>query len=121
LCRKFEREYYNVISNMASEEQEWNDTQPIPYQPCGSILTTMGFLPQAMAPESNDFIKFKELWRLLGGEETNGVSVENLLYLLMIIRGADLASREEKFPTDKSKEFALQRFAHINEDGKFVV
>lgn len=74
-----------------------------------------------MAPESNDFIKFKELWRLLGGEETNGVSVENLLYLLMIIRGADLASREEKFPTDKSKEFSLQRIAQINGDGKFIV
>lgn len=54
----------------------------------------MGFLPHAMAPESNDFTKFKELWKLLGGEETGGVSVENLLYVLLIIRGADLEDKE---------------------------
>jgi hypothetical protein len=33
---------------MASEETEWEDSMPIPYQPCGSILTTMGFLPERM-------------------------------------------------------------------------
>ena len=45
LCAKFEKEYRVVIENMAKEEYEWEETQPIPYQPCGSILTTLGFLP----------------------------------------------------------------------------
>jgi len=31
LCQKFEREYRVVIANMASEEAEWEETQPIPY------------------------------------------------------------------------------------------
>lgn len=121
LCQKFTREYNTVLSNMASEEKDWQETQPIQYHPCGSILTTMGFLPHAMAPDSNNFNKFNELWKLIGGEQTGGVSVENLQYVLLIIRGADLADKEEKFPADKTKDFALQSITRLNADGKFEV
>lgn len=31
LCQRFEKEYRIVIDNMAKEEQEWDETQPIPY------------------------------------------------------------------------------------------
>jgi hypothetical protein len=58
-----------VIENMAKEEQEWEDTQPIPYQPCGSVLTTLGFLPQSMAQDSQDFKMFQDLWTLLQGDK----------------------------------------------------
>jgi hypothetical protein len=47
---------------MANEEADWNEEQLIPYQPCGSLLTTLGFLPQEMAPESEDFKLFRDLW-----------------------------------------------------------
>jgi len=57
-----------------------------------------------MSQESNDFRLFKDLWSLLEGEKTGGVSVENLLYLLLIIRGAKLPSREKNFVTDTIKE-----------------
>lgn len=45
LCKKFEKEYRIVIDNMGKEESEWTRDQPIKYNPCGSILTTLGFLP----------------------------------------------------------------------------
>jgi hypothetical protein len=57
-----------------------------------------------MSQESNDFRLFKDLWSLLDGERTGGVSVENLLYLLLIIRGGKLPSREKNFVVDSSKE-----------------
>jgi len=71
LCQKFEREFRIVIDNMAKEEFEWEDSQPIPYQPCGSILTTLGFLPQSMSQESNDFKLFKDLWEVLDGNKVS--------------------------------------------------
>jgi hypothetical protein len=43
-----------------------------------------------MSHDSEDFKKFKELWAALGGEKNDGVSVENLLYILLIIRGVKL-------------------------------
>jgi hypothetical protein len=57
----------------------------------------MGFLPLEMSQESNDFKLLNEMWSLLEAEKTNGVSVENLLYLLLLIRGAKLPSREVAF------------------------
>jgi hypothetical protein len=44
---------------------------------------------------------------LLDGEKTGGVSVSNLLYLLLVIRGAKLPSREKNFEVDSSKEQAF--------------
>ena len=84
-----------MIANMANEEPEWEETDPIPYQPCGSILTTLGFLPQSMSQESIDFKLFKALWDLLEGENNGGVAVENLLYLLLLVRGTKLPAREK--------------------------
>jgi len=78
---------------MATEEQEWDETDPIPYQPCGSILTTLGFLPQTMSQESADFKHFRDLWTLLEGDTNGGVSVENLLYMLLIVRGTKMPKR----------------------------
>jgi len=54
----------------------------------------MGFLPQSMAPESKDLKLFKDFWDLLEGEKNGGVTVENLLYILLIIRGAKLLNKE---------------------------
>jgi len=47
-----------------------------------------------MAPESKDLKLFKDFWDLLEGEKNGGVTVENLLYILLIIRGAKLLNKE---------------------------
>lgn len=113
-----------MIANMANEEAEWEETDPIPYQPCGSILTTLGFLPPTMAQDSIHFKLFKDLWNLLGGENSGGVEVENLLYLLLLIRGIRLPAREKKFTIDENKDYTNQSFLKrgmVDEAGKFIV
>ena len=117
---------------MGKEEIQWTRDQPIPYQPCGSILTTLGFLPQSMSQESTDFKLFKELWALLGGippeqddsQESSGVNEQNLLYMLLLIRGAKLPNREEETQPDENRVNdlgTLGRYTLIDETGKLVV
>jgi len=55
LCQKFEKEYRIVVNNMSNEEEGWSEESPIPYRPCGSVLTTLGFLPPDMPQESEDY------------------------------------------------------------------
>lgn len=54
----------------------------------------MGFLPQSMSQDSKDLKLFKDLWDLLDGEKNNGVLVDNLIYILLVIRGAKLVNKE---------------------------
>lgn len=60
-----------------------------------------------MSQESSDFKLFKDIWTILGGAKTAGVSVENLLYLLLIIRGAKIPLKEREF--DAAEEDASQQ------------
>jgi len=47
-----------------------------------------------MSQDSKDLKLFKDLWDLLDGEKNNGVLVDNLIYILLVIRGAKLHKRE---------------------------
>lgn len=69
-----------------------------------------------MSQESNDFRLFKELWALLDGEKTGGVAVENLLYLLLLIRGAKLPAREVAFEAEPTRDTPLLRLGQIVND-----
>ena len=42
--KKFLRQYNEVLSNIESNEEDWDMTMNITFQHAGSILTTMGFL-----------------------------------------------------------------------------
>jgi len=54
-----------------------------------------------MGQDSSDFKLFKDIWAILGGAKTAGVSVENLLYLLLIIRGAKIPFKEREFDAEE--------------------
>jgi hypothetical protein len=53
-----------------------------------------------MSQESRDFKMFQDLWALLDGEKLGGVSVDNLLYFLLLIRGTKLPAREKDYEQD---------------------
>jgi hypothetical protein len=57
-----------------------------------------------MSQESTDYKLFQDLWALLDGEKQGGVSVDNLLYLLLLVRGAKLPAREKAFPPEQNKD-----------------
>jgi len=59
-----------------------------------------------MSQESNDFKLFKDLWSVLGGknESVEGVAVDNLLYLLLIVRGAKIPNKEREIDDSSAEE-----------------
>ena len=61
-----------------------------------------------MSPESKDFKLFTDMWNMLEGENHGGVTVENLLYFLLIIRGAKFHRRvanDEQVDSSKTDFF----------------
>jgi hypothetical protein len=62
------------------------------------------------------------MWELLEGEKLGGVSVENLLYLLLLIRGAKFPKREF-FVADvvEGEKTDFFKNAKIGEKGQLVV
>ncbi len=100
-----------MVHNMSTEEEGWSSESPIPYRPCGSVLTTLGFLPPDMPQESEDYQLFKDIWDVMEGEQRGGISVENMLYCLLIIRGAKLPQRECDI---EGKDSAFLKVARID-------
>ena len=50
----------------------------------------MGFLHTEIAENGEDFLLVKELWYLLKGDSNNGVTMQNLLKMLLVLRGVDV-------------------------------
>ena len=60
----------------------------------------------------------------MAGDKTGGVSVKNLLYLMLIIRGAKMPAREEDLNLDDDTERMpgiLGKISKVDEIGQFVV
>ena len=53
--QKFMKQYAEVLRNMESQEEEWDQTQLVSFDQAGSILATMGFLPENVTPERPDY------------------------------------------------------------------
>lgn len=117
--RKFEREFEKVISNMAAQEEDWDENKLIPFGHAGSVLTTLGFLPINMSPESQDYQFFQDLWQVFDGEEREGVQKPALLYVLSVIRGFKFPEREQDAPAAEGRE-GIAKQAFFDEDN-FVI
>ena len=79
---------------METQEEGWDQSQMMNFEQAGSILATMGFLPENVTPERPDYKLFEELWELLEGTAREGVKADDLKYILSIIRGYRDAARE---------------------------
>lgn len=74
-----------------------------------------------MSPESKDFKLFTDMWNMLEGENHGGVTVENLLYFLLIIRGAKFPRRvadDEQVDSSKTDFF---KNAKIGDKGQLLI
>ena len=109
IAAKFLRWYQEVLGNIESNEEDWDMSQRISFQHAGSILTTMGFLQETVTEEKADYKLFQELWALMEGEARDGVSKDDLAYILMLILGVRDPAREVECPADPEKH-GLARF-----------
>ena len=72
-AQKFLKQFNEVLSNMETQEDDWDRTKLITFQHAGSILATMGFLPENVTPERPDYALFEEMWELMEGPAREGV------------------------------------------------
>lgn len=63
-----------------------------------------------------DYQLFQELWDLLSGNEREGVSKEDLSYVLLVVRGVRDVSREVDCEPNENAQ-GIARFIIYDEDG----
>lgn len=54
----------------------------------------MGFFPENITPEKNDYKLFEQMWEMIDGPERHAVATADLEYILMLVRGARFPERE---------------------------
>ena len=65
---KFGKDFDQVMADM-KESEDWTEESRISFEQAGSILATLGFLPENITPEKPDYALFEELWKMLEGEK----------------------------------------------------
>jgi len=56
------------------------------------------------------------LWTLLNGEENEGITREDLNYMLLVVKGSRIPDREVDEPADTSRPAGIQRVALHKKD-----
>lgn len=77
-------------------------------------MTTLGFLHTEIAENGEDFLLVKELWYLLKGDSNNGVTMQNLLKMLLVLRGVNV---QPNFTKDL-KTLAFYGVAEVDEKNR---
>ena len=86
----------------------------------GSILATMGFLPENVTPERPDYKLFEEMWEIMDGEAREGVGTEDLGYMLMVIRGFRDPEIEVDCEPVEDKQ-GIARMIVFDDEGKMLL
>ena len=64
---RFNKDFELVLADMKDQEN-WKEGERINFDQTGSIMATLGFLPENIAPGKPDYTLFEELWDLVDGE-----------------------------------------------------
>jgi hypothetical protein len=52
------------------------------FEQAGSVLASMGFLPENVTPQRADFKLFEDLYNIMDGPARNGVKIDDIAYIL---------------------------------------
>lgn len=113
---KLLRQIDQVIENMKEQEPDWTEDKLVQFDQAGSILATLGFLPENVTPENADYALFEEFWALLDGPQNEGVDIRNLRAALQIIKGVQLKDREAEFEIEGEVK-GLKKVMAITDEG----
>ena len=69
---KFVKDYEQVLADMQNQDG-YEPDELLTFEQAGSILCTLGFLPENVTPAKPDYKLFEELWDLMEGNERKGV------------------------------------------------
>ena len=73
---KFNKDFDQVMADM-KESEDWTEGNRITFEQAGSIMATLGFLPENITPEKADYALFEELWQMMDGENAGGVNKDD--------------------------------------------
>jgi hypothetical protein len=76
------------------KESEITGEKLLNFENMCKLLNMLGFLPAQRVPESVESQLCQDLWTLLHGDSTKGVSIENLRVVLLNVIGVRVADRE---------------------------
>ena len=116
---KFKKDFEQIMADMKASE-DWEEGQKINFEQTGSIMATLGFLPENVAPGKPDYALFEELWAIVDGEDRGGINKEDLAYVLQIIRGITLPEKEVEADAPEGKE-GLSKQIVFNADGNLQI
>ena len=116
---KFNKDFEQVMADMKASE-DWEEGQKINFEQTGSIMATLGFLPENVAPGKPDYALFEELWAIVDGEDRGGINKEDLSYVLQIVRGITLPEKEVDADAPEGKE-GLSKQIVFNADGNLQI
>ena len=68
----------------------------INYVKLGQLLTELGFLPVNMTPDSVERELLFDMWNLLKGEQNNGITINNLRKVLLVVEGLSAPDEKDK-------------------------
>ena len=103
LMKRFRKQFDEIIEKMSIHEQEWDPSHPLSFNQAGSIIQTMGFLPEETREGRPDYAMFVEFWEMVDAEQRGGIAIVDLFYLLDIIRGSLFPDREIDFDEHSEK------------------
>lgn len=118
--QKLMKQFNTVIDNIARQEDEWDTSQPVAFDLVGSILTTMGFLPDNLDNQHIDYGLFEEFYELMEGTAREGVKLDDLAYLLKVIRGFRDPDIEIECDAPEDKQ-GIFRMTLFDVDGNFII
>ncbi len=87
----------NEASGSGFNNNSWEEIgqKRINYVKLGQLLTELGFLPMNLTPDSVERELLFDLWNMLKGEDFNGISIDNLKKVLLIIQGLHNGSADK--------------------------
>ena len=98
--------------NLDIQTKEELEAKKLNYVKVGQVLSELGYLPFNLAPDSVERELLFDLWNILKGEETDGVTVGNLRVMLLAIQGIvldDMIFEDQKtVDTNRTSTFHLK-------------
>lgn len=82
-----EENNFKNVNEASGNTKSWEEIgqKMINYVKLGQLLTELGFLPTNLTPDSVERELLFDLWNMLKGEDFNGISIENLKKIVLII------------------------------------
>lgn len=80
-------------------------------------MTELGYLPLNLAPDSIERELLFDMWNLLKGEDSNGITVRNIKKMLLAVQGIHLPTGEHEYLSTMKKSMISSNQIDFDDEG----